>query len=54
MGEVAGADDADALARRPPGEVLEVEVAAGRARILRMDVQIGVEAHDSQIRVGRL
>src|SRR4029077_2190660 len=33
------------LARRPMGEVLEVEIAAGRARIFGMDVQIGVETH---------
>ena len=45
MAEVAGADDADALARRPPGEVLEIEVAAGRAGIFRVHVQVGVEAH---------
>jgi hypothetical protein len=31
MGEVAGRNDADTLARGPRGEVLEVEVAAGRA-----------------------
>ena len=54
MAEVAGADEADALARRPLGEVLEIEVAAGRARIFRMDVQVGVEAHDLRIRVDRL
>ena len=45
MGEVAGADDGDALAGCPPGEVLEVEVPAGRARIFRVNVQVGVEAH---------
>ena len=45
VAEVAGADDADALARRPPGQVLEIEVPAGRAGIFRMHVQVGVEAH---------
>jgi hypothetical protein len=26
-------------------QMLEIEVAAGRARIFRVDVQVGVEAH---------
>ena len=45
MGEVAGGDHADALAGGPGGEVLEIEIAAGRARIFRVDVQVRVEAH---------
>ncbi len=45
MGEIAGGDDADALAARPVGQMLQVQILAGRPRIFRMDVQIGVEAH---------
>ena len=45
MGEVAGSDEADALAARPGGQVLEIEVAAGRTGVFRMDVQVRVEAH---------
>jgi hypothetical protein len=30
------------------GEMFEIEVAAGRARIFRVDVQVGVEAHGSR------
>ena len=35
----------DAPPRRPPGEVLQVEIAARGARIFRMDVEVGVKAH---------
>jgi hypothetical protein len=45
MGEVAGRHDRDALARRPRGQMFEIEVAAGGARIFRVDVQVGVKAH---------
>ncbi len=45
VGEIAGPDQRDALAARPPGQVLDVAVFAARAGILRVDVQIGVEAH---------
>src|SRR5215469_3230652 len=45
MGEVSGRHHADALACRPMGEVLEVEIAARGARIFRMDVKVRVEAH---------
>src|SRR6266545_3718475 len=47
MREVAGRDHADALAACPGGEMFEVEIAACRARIFRVDVQIRVEAHAS-------
>jgi len=50
MGEVAGADHADALAARPGGEVLEIEIPARRPRVSRVDVQIRVEAHVSHAR----
>src|SRR6266508_1201697 len=46
--KVAGCDDADAFSRCPVGEMLEIEIAAGRARIFRMDVQIRVKAHRSR------
>ena len=45
MGEVAGGDHADALAAGPIGEMFEVEIAAGRARVFGVDVQVRVEAH---------
>jgi hypothetical protein len=32
-------------AKSPVGEVLEIEIPAGRPRIFRVDVQVGVEAH---------
>src|SRR5262249_54860128 len=49
MGEVAGADHADALAARPGGEMLEIEVEipARRPRGFRVDVQGRVAAHGS-------
>ena len=50
VSEVAGRDDADALARRPRGEMFEVEVAARGARIFRVDVQVGVKAHGGPAR----
>jgi len=50
MGEVAGRDDSEALARRPLREMFEVEIAAGRARIFRVDVQVGVKAHGGSAR----
>ena len=43
MGEVAGAEHAQALAQRPPGQMLDVAVLAARARELRVDMQVGVE-----------
>src|SRR5690606_4309185 len=43
--EVPRADHRDALELRPAREVLEVEVAAGGARVLRVDVQVGDEGH---------
>jgi hypothetical protein len=49
MGEVAGRHDRDALARRPRGQMFEIEVAAGGARILRVDVQVGVKAHGGSV-----
>lgn len=45
VGEVAGPDHGDALAPRPPRQVLDVAVLAARAGVLRVDVQIGVKAH---------
>ena len=50
MGEVAGADHADAFAARPGGEVLEIEIPARRPRVFRVDVQVRVEAHVSHAR----
>src|SRR5688572_29951756 len=41
MGEVTGAEQGDALALRPPGEVVELEVPAARAGVPRVDVKIG-------------
>src|SRR5262249_36429872 len=43
--KVSGRDHADTLACGPVSEALQIEVAAGRARIFRMDMQVGVEAH---------
>src|SRR5260370_1090915 len=54
MGEVAGADHADAFAARPGGEVLEIEIPARRPRVFRVDVQVRVEAHVSHARAARL
>jgi hypothetical protein len=43
--EIAGRNDADALTRRPAGQVFEVQIAAGGARVFRVDVQVGVKTH---------
>ena len=45
MGKVAGRDHPDTLAARPGGEVLEIEIPAGGARVFRVDVQVRVEGH---------
>src|SRR5437763_6234602 len=45
MGEVAGPDDGDPLPARPQGEMLQIRVPAGGPGVLRVDVEIGVEAH---------
>jgi hypothetical protein len=45
MREVAGRDHADALAARPIGEMLEIEIPARGTRIFGVDVQIRMEAH---------
>ena len=47
MGEVAGAEDPQALAQRPPGQVLDVAVLAAGARELRVDMEVGVEHRGS-------
>jgi hypothetical protein len=46
MGEVASAHDRDSLAPRPERQVLQIRIVARGARVLRMDVEIGVEDHD--------
>ena len=38
-------DETDALACRPVGQVLEVEIPARRAGVFRVHVQVGVKAH---------
>ena len=48
MGEVARADDADALLARPDGQVLQVAVPAGGAGESRVDVQVRVEGHGAR------
>ena len=45
MHAIPGADHGDALAGRPPGEMLEVEVAAGGPRIFGVHMQIGMKFH---------
>ncbi|MGI8313178.1 hypothetical protein [Saccharopolyspora hattusasensis] len=45
VGDIARPDQRAALAAGPPGQVLDVAVLAARAGVLRVDVQIGVEAH---------
>ena len=45
VGEVAGRDHADALEAGPIGEMFEVEIPTGRARVFGVDVEVGVEAH---------
>ena len=45
VGEVAGPDDADALAGSPPREVFQIAVAAAGTGVLGVDVQVGVEPH---------
>ena len=45
VGEVAGGDDADALLAGPQRQVLQVAVPAGRAGVLGVDVEVGVERH---------
>ena len=49
MRDVARADDVDAFALRPSGQVLEGQVFAGGAREMGMDVQIGDELHGGTI-----
>jgi hypothetical protein len=44
MAKVAGADHGNTLARRPGRQMLEIEIAAGGARIFRVHVQVGVKA----------
>ena len=44
--EVAGADHADPLTPGPPGQVLQVAVAAARPRELRVNMEVRVKAHD--------
>src|SRR6266498_834673 len=41
--------DGDALAARPPGEVLEVAVAAARARVFRVNMEVCVEWHSRSL-----
>src|SRR5580698_8611205 len=48
VGEVAGAQDGQALAPRPPGQVFDIAVLAAGPRESRMNVQIGDE-HDGLI-----
>ncbi len=43
MHAIARADDRNPFSCRPPGEMLQIEVAACRARIFGMDMQVGVE-----------
>src|SRR5690606_26804950 len=43
--EVPRTHHCNALELRPAGEVLEVEVAAGGAGVLRVDVEVGDEGH---------
>ncbi|AUX22690.1 uncharacterized protein SOCEGT47_031960 [Sorangium cellulosum] len=45
VGEVPRADHRDALALSPVTEMREIAIAARRAGVLRMHVEIGVEAH---------
>src|SRR5206468_12474529 len=45
MGEVPGAEHRDPLAPRPERQLAEVGVAAGRPRVLGVQVQIGIERH---------
>src|SRR6185436_5974860 len=42
--EVAGAEQRDAFAAGPPGQIVQVKVAAAGTGVLRVDVQIGDEA----------
>jgi hypothetical protein len=49
VGDVAGADDLDALELGPFGQVLEGQVAAGGAREVGMDVEVGDEVHGGSI-----
>ena len=48
--EVAGADDADALLAGPDGQMFEIAVSAGCAGVLGVDVQVGVEPHEAELR----
>ena len=43
--DVARPDDVDALELRPAGQVLEGQVAAGGARKMRVDVEVGDKFH---------
>src|SRR4029450_114693 len=43
VGEVPGADHADALAPPDQGQMLQVAVPATGSRVLRVDVEVGVE-----------
>src|SRR5437879_2130298 len=58
MHAIPGADHCDALAGRPPGKMLKVEVAAGGAGIFGVHMQIGMKFHGvpclaDEIRTGR-
>ncbi len=44
VGEVTGADHCDALARRPPGQMLQVAVPAAGSGVLGVDVQVRKKA----------
>ncbi len=45
MADVPSADDVDAFALRPQGQVGEVQVLAGGPGVVGMDVEVGGEVH---------
>src|SRR5690606_12922734 len=54
MHAVAGGDNGKALAGTPEGEVLEIEIAAGGARVSGMDMQVCVKRHFSLPRLSAM
>src|SRR4029453_13418505 len=49
VGEVPGADHADALAPPHQGQVLQVAVPTAGSRVLRVDVEVRVERHGANL-----
>jgi hypothetical protein len=49
VGEIAGGHHGDALALRPRVQMLQVQLAAGRTRQVRVDMEIRHERHGENL-----